>query len=155
MEKSATVIALAGKGGVGKTSLSAAIVKLLTEAYPNRRILAIDADPAVGLATALGIGIPMTVDDIRREIVSAAAAGQNRAAIELLGDARYRIMDALLETDADYSEIGKIAGKSHAVTETLNHARNQVSFDCDTCRLKPVCDEIDGMKALHFSNRNR
>ena len=99
MEKSATVIALAGKGGVGKTSLSAAIVKLLTEAYPNRRILAIDADPAVGLATALGIGIPMTVDDIRREIVSAAAAGQNRATIELLGDARYRIMDALLETD--------------------------------------------------------
>ena len=57
--------------------------------------------------------------------------------------------------DADYSEIGKIAGKSHAVTETLNQAMNQVSFDCDTCRLKPVCDEIDGMKALHFSNRNR
>ena len=42
MEKGATIIALSGKGGVGKTSVSAAIVKLLTEAYPDKRILAID-----------------------------------------------------------------------------------------------------------------
>lgn len=50
-----TVIALAGKGGVGKTSISAAIVRELVKMFPNKRILAIDADPAIGLATALGI----------------------------------------------------------------------------------------------------
>ena len=98
MKENVAVIALAGKGGVGKTSISAAIVKLLVQAYPDKKILAIDADPAVGLATALGIEVPMTVDDIRKEIVQAASDGQARAAIELLGDARYRIFDALTET---------------------------------------------------------
>ena len=45
------IIAVAGKGGVGKTSISATIVKLLVKAYPDKKILAIDADPAVGLST--------------------------------------------------------------------------------------------------------
>ncbi len=99
MKENATIIALSGKGGVGKTSISAAIVKLLVQAYPNKKILAIDADPAVGLSTALGIDVKMTIDDIRKEIVETVEDGQTRAAIELLGDARYKIFDALVETD--------------------------------------------------------
>ena len=55
MESKATIIAVAGKGGVGKTSLSATIVRCLVKKYPDKKILAIDADPAVGLSTALGI----------------------------------------------------------------------------------------------------
>lgn len=47
------IIAVTGKGGVGKTSLAAVMVKVLVNKYPDKRILAIDADPAVGLATAL------------------------------------------------------------------------------------------------------
>ena len=43
------IIAVGGKGGVGKTSIAATIVKLLVKNYPDKRILAIDADPAVGL----------------------------------------------------------------------------------------------------------
>ena len=61
------IIAVAGKGGVGKTSCSAVMVKLLCEAFPDKKILAIDADPAVGLSTALGIEVETTIDDIRRE----------------------------------------------------------------------------------------
>lgn len=99
MERSSTIIALSGKGGVGKTSISAAIVKLLVQAYPDKKILAIDADPAVGLSTALGIDVKMTIDDIRKEIVETVEDGQTKAAIELLGDARYKIFDALVETD--------------------------------------------------------
>lgn len=45
LEHSPKIIAVAGKGGVGKTSISAAFVRLLTEAYPDKRILAIDARP--------------------------------------------------------------------------------------------------------------
>lgn len=56
MERQTKILAVAGKGGVGKTSLSAAFVRLLSQAYPDKRILAIDADPAVGLATTLGGG---------------------------------------------------------------------------------------------------
>ncbi len=99
MEENATIIALSGKGGVGKTSISAAIVKLLVKAYPDKKILAIDADPAVGLSTALGIEAVTTIDDIRKEIVSTVEQGNTRAAIEILGDARYRIFDALVETE--------------------------------------------------------
>lgn len=99
MKENATIIALSGKGGVGKTSISAAIVKLLVQAYPDKKILAIDADPAVGLSTALGINVKMTIDDIRKEIVETVEDGQTKAAIELLGDARYKIFDALVETD--------------------------------------------------------
>lgn len=99
MKENSTIIALSGKGGVGKTSISAAIVKLLVQAYPDKKILAIDADPAVGLSTALGIDVKMTIDDIRKEIVETVEDGQTKAAIELLGDARYKIFDALVETD--------------------------------------------------------
>ncbi len=99
MENKSTIIALSGKGGVGKTSISAAIVKLLVQTYPDKRILAIDADPAVGLSTALGIEVKTTIDDIRKEIVSTVEGGDTKTAIELLGDARYKIFDALVETE--------------------------------------------------------
>lgn len=94
------IIAVAGKGGVGKTSVAAAIVKQLVCERPQARILAIDADPAVGLETALGVKVQYTVDDIRKEI---ADAGKNdpekRRAIELLGESRYKLLDAMVETE--------------------------------------------------------
>ena len=62
------VLAMCGKGGVGKTSLSATIVKILSS-NPANKVLAIDADPAVGLSTALGIEVSKTVDDIRNELI--------------------------------------------------------------------------------------
>lgn len=95
----AKILAVAGKGGVGKTSLAAVMVKLLVSACPDKRILAIDADPAVGLSTALGVDVVLTIDDIRKEVVDAAGKGEVDRAVELLGEARYRIFDALVEKD--------------------------------------------------------
>lgn len=95
----AKIIAVAGKGGVGKTSLAATIVRTLVERYGEKRILAIDADPAVGLSTALGIDVKMTVDDIRKSIIENVEDGNNRQAIELLNEARFRIFDAMVEKD--------------------------------------------------------
>ena len=40
----AKIIAVAGKGGVGKTSISATVVKILSETYPDSKILAVDAE---------------------------------------------------------------------------------------------------------------
>ena len=99
MDGKTIIIAVAGKGGVGKTSLSAVIVKLLVENFPNKRILAIDADPAVGLSTALGVDVKMTIDDIRKSIIENVEDGNNRGAIELLNEARFRIFDAMAEKD--------------------------------------------------------
>ncbi|MBL8968830.1 MAG: AAA family ATPase [Spirochaetaceae bacterium] len=97
--RDARILAVAGKGGVGKTSLAAVIVKLLAKAYPGKRILAIDADPAVGLSTALGIEVALTVDDIRKEVVATVEDGDAKSAVELLGEARYRIFDAIVEAE--------------------------------------------------------
>ena len=62
MANSPKIIAVAGKGGVGKTSISATIVKILVEKFPDKKILAIDADPAVGLSTALGVDVKTSAD---------------------------------------------------------------------------------------------
>ena len=93
------ILAFAGKGGVGKTSLAALTVRLLTEQNPSARVLAIDADPAVGLATALGVDVTHTVDDVRKEFIEAFEDGRKRAAIEVLNEAHYEITDSVVETE--------------------------------------------------------
>ena len=95
----AKIIAVAGKGGVGKTSLCSAIVRELVEAFPGKRILAIDADPAVGLSTALGVHVEHTIDDIRNEVIQTSERGEYRQAIEVLNEARFRIFDTMVECD--------------------------------------------------------
>lgn len=94
------IITVAGKGGVGKTSISAAIVRQLVKSYPEAKILAIDADPAVGLATALDVEVTQTVDDIRKSILAASKGDrEKKRTIEMLGEVRFRIFDAMVEKD--------------------------------------------------------
>ena len=97
MEQKAKIITVVGKGGVGKTSLCASIVRLLAERYPDKKILAIDADPAVGLSVALGVDVKLTLDDIRMSIVDSVENGNTNEALELLSEARFKIFDALVE----------------------------------------------------------
>lgn len=56
----------------------------------------------------------------------------------------------ITDKSADYSAIERLATKNHSVTETLNHIMNNVNFDCSACNLKPICDEVEGMRELHF-----
>ena len=93
------IIALVGKGGVGKTSISALTIRILMEKYPNKKILAIDADPAIGLATALNVSVSSTVDDIRKLFVSSVEDGKTDSAIKMLSEAKYRLVDSLVEMD--------------------------------------------------------
>jgi CO dehydrogenase maturation factor len=46
-------IAVSGKGGVGKTTFSALLIRALND--NNKHVLAIDADPDANLASAIGI----------------------------------------------------------------------------------------------------
>jgi CO dehydrogenase maturation factor len=59
-----TTIALAGKGGTGKTSIAAMLIKYLAVSHAGS-ILAIDADPSANLNLALGLPLEQTIGDIR------------------------------------------------------------------------------------------
>ena len=96
MTHNTVVIALAGKGGVGKTSLSAAIVRLLTEKRPDAKILAIDADPAVGLSVALGVEVTETLDQIRKRVAE-DVTGKLKDTQDILAEAKFRLYDAMAE----------------------------------------------------------
>src|SRR3989339_976048 len=63
-----TTIALAGKGGVGKTTIAGMVIKYLAQNQTGS-ILAIDADPSSNLNMVLGLDLEWTVGDIREDML--------------------------------------------------------------------------------------
>ena len=134
MEKKTVIIAFCGKGGVGKTSISALTIRLLKEKYPDKKILAIDADPAIGLSTSLGVEAASTVDDIRKLFIKHVEDGDQKAAIEMLGEAKYQIFDALVEiNNISFLAIGRpeSAGCYCKVNAYLKEVINLISKNYD------------------------
>ena len=58
------VIAFAGKGGVGKTTVAALVLRYLSN-KDKGPVLAVDADPNSNLGETLGLDVPSTIGDIR------------------------------------------------------------------------------------------
>jgi CO dehydrogenase maturation factor len=58
------VIAVSGKGGVGKSTISALIVRYLVE-KKSKPVLAVDADPNNTLGEKLGVRVDCTIGDLR------------------------------------------------------------------------------------------
>ena len=142
------IIAVAGKGGVGKTSIAATIVKLLVKNYPDKRILAIDADPAVGLSTALGIETKKTIDDVRKEAIAASEDGKN-AVVEVLGNAEYSIEEAIVNQNGfSFMAIGRpeASGCYCKINTYLKEVISAISSHYD-------CVVIDGEAGIEQINR--
>ena len=70
-------IAVAGKGGVGKTIISAMMVRKLIE-YGKGPILVIDADPNANLNILLGVNYTRTVSDILEEFKTRTSRGVSK-----------------------------------------------------------------------------
>jgi CO dehydrogenase maturation factor len=68
------LIAITGKGGTGKTTLAALLVRLLI-ARGGKPVLAVDADPNTGLDTALGVNVRHTLGRAREESRDLASKG--------------------------------------------------------------------------------
>jgi CO dehydrogenase maturation factor len=67
---SGQMIAVTGKGGVGKSTVAGLIVRYLKRNTPGP-ILALDADPDANLATVLGIEVEQTIGDLREDVQKA------------------------------------------------------------------------------------
>ena len=76
----------------------------------------------------------------------------NRYVEEYKKDANVLKATVIFITDpkADYEALQAMAKKAAAVTGTLTHILEGLPTDCSVCALKDICDEVDGMKELHF-----
>ena len=91
-----TTIAVAGKGGTGKTTFAALTVKyLLARGYSP--ILAIDADPSSNLNLALGLPLEETIGRVREDARDQVAGGRFPSGLSKPDYFAYRINECLVE----------------------------------------------------------
>lgn len=99
-------IAIVGKGGVGKTTISALLIDLLTK---KGAVLAIDGDPSANLHTALGLPLEETVGGVREEMANRKAA--ESSGIPKPNYLELRIQQALVESEGvDLLAMGRPEG---------------------------------------------
>ena len=154
----ATTIALAGKGGVGKTTISAMVIKYLIQTY-NHSVLAIDADPSSNLNMVLGLDLEWTVGDIREDLLnqvkksllaSGAAMGALPGGVSKHDYLDYQIRSSLSEGDRfDLIAMGRSEGSGCycAVNHNLREVIDAISKNYNYI----VIDNEAGME--HLSRR--
>ena len=102
-------IAVAGKGGVGKTTISALLVRALYE-RSNQLIMAVDADPNSNLGEKLGIKVERTIGDLREDLLKrseeVASGGSKHEAV------MYQLRLAMIEgREFDLVTMGRPEGR--------------------------------------------
>ena len=103
-------IAVAGKGGTGKTTIAALTVKYLLE-RGRKPILAIDGDPSSNLNLALGLPLEATIGQIREEARDQVSTGRFQAGISKPEYFAYKVEECLVEgDDVDLLAMGRPEG---------------------------------------------
>lgn len=109
----AHVIAVAGKGGVGKTTLTGLIIQYLGEKGKGP-ILAVDADANSNLNEVLGVEVEATLGEVREEVARSEMAKDNPipAGMTKADYMEFKFDDALVEDDDfDLLVMGRTQGK--------------------------------------------
>lgn len=105
------VIAVAGKGGVGKTTLCGILIEYLSKEKQGP-ILAVDADANSNLNEVLGVDMPETLGEIREELENADMKSPIPAGMSKADYAEYKLSDALAEEENfDLLVMGRTQGK--------------------------------------------
>lgn len=93
----AFVIAFAGKGGTGKTTIAALTIRYLIE-KKRKAVLAVDADSNSCLNEALGVKVHATIGGLREESLATVRSGAERPggmSMEQLFD--YQVQQSIIE----------------------------------------------------------
>jgi CO dehydrogenase maturation factor len=133
-----TTIAVTGKGGTGKTVLSALTILTLLE-HKLRPLLAVDADPNLNLDAALGMHAEDTVGSVREEARVQAGGGDSHMPTAEFLD--YRIRQSLVEgAGLDLIAMGRPEGPGcycyanemlRNVLDRLTKTYRMVVIDCE------------------------
>jgi len=104
----ATTIAVSGKGGSGKTTLAAMLIRSLLEQMGAGAVLAVDADPNSCLGLMLGVQPEGTIADIRED---ARGKPAGTGGMDKLRTFEYGIQQAITEaTGFDLLTMGRPEG---------------------------------------------
>jgi len=105
-----TNIAVAGKGGTGKTTICGMLIKHL-EANKKGHILAVDADPNSNLNEVLGVQAPTTLGEIRESMLDRGAGDALPAGMTKTQYMEFMFGDALYEDEMyDLLVMGRTQG---------------------------------------------
>ena len=91
----AMTIAVSGKGGSGKTTFSAMLMRSLLERAPGRAVLGVDADSNSCLGITLGVELIGTIADVRDQ---ARALKPTNAGMDRVRTVEYGIQQSLTES---------------------------------------------------------
>lgn len=146
-------IALAGKGGTGKTTVASMFIKYLL-AQQAGTVLAIDADPSANLNLALGLPLDQTIGDIREEMLQQVdkTSGNlnNRPGMNKFDYLDYEIEYALVEGDrVDLLAMGRPEGPGCYCA--VNHILRDIIDRLGSAYNYVVIDNEAGME--HLSRR--
>lgn len=61
-----------------------------------------------------------------------------------------RVQVVFLTGHPAIAELAQTAKKVDDITKTLTHILEGLPTDCGSCSLKPICDEVEGMREMHF-----
>ena len=92
------VVAVCGKGGAGKTVVSALLARALRDAG-TRPLLLVDADPVCGLLSALGERADQTLGAVRERVIAAARDSDEDARRRVADQLDYLVLEAMIEHD--------------------------------------------------------
>jgi CO dehydrogenase maturation factor len=92
------IIAVCGKGGSGKTALTALLTKHILKTE-RPRLLVIDADPTMNLPGTLGVEVKKTVNEIREKIIEEARSAGGKEKDLIARSLDYMLFEALIEAE--------------------------------------------------------
>ena len=153
-----TTIALAGKGGVGKTTVAGMVIKYLAQNQTGS-ILAIDADPSSNLNMVLGLDLDFTVGEIREDMLQqvksslvegGAAMGGLPGGISKREYLEYHVRSSLAE-GSRFDLIAMGRGEGQGCYCAVNHNLREVVDGLSRHYAYVVIDNEAGME--HLSRR--